>query len=88
MADKVKYEVKWCIALGTQFSLQISICVPKMAVASYLGLKNWLGSTHPPMQWVLGAISPGVKRPGREANHSPPTSAEVKNTWFYISTPP
>jgi hypothetical protein len=26
-----------------------------------------------------GALSPGVKRPGREADHSPP-SAEVKNT--------
>jgi len=23
--------------------------------------------------------SPGVKRPGREANHSPPSNAEVKN---------
>jgi hypothetical protein len=26
-----------------------------------------------------GAISPGVKRSGREADHSPPSSAEVKN---------
>jgi hypothetical protein len=26
-----------------------------------------------------GAISPGVKRPGREADHSPPSSAEVNN---------
>jgi hypothetical protein len=26
-----------------------------------------------------GALSPGVKRPGREADHSPPASAEVKN---------
>jgi hypothetical protein len=25
-----------------------------------------------------GAFSPGVKRPGREADHSPPSSAEVK----------
>jgi hypothetical protein len=37
-----------------------------------------LGPTHPPIQWVLGALSPGVKRPGRESDHSPPTSAEVK----------
>jgi hypothetical protein len=28
-----------------------------------------------------------VKRPGREADHSPPPSAEVKNAWSYISTP-
>jgi hypothetical protein len=25
--------------------------------------------------------------PGREAEHSPPSSAEVKNAWSYISTP-
>jgi hypothetical protein len=27
-----------------------------------------------------GALSPGIKRLGREADHSPPTSAEVKKT--------
>jgi hypothetical protein len=26
------------------------------------------------------ALSPGVKRPGREADHSPPASAEIKKT--------
>jgi hypothetical protein len=31
-----------------------------------------------PSQWVPGALSIGVKRPGREADHSPPSSAEVK----------
>jgi hypothetical protein len=35
-----------------------------------------------------GALSPGVKWPGREADHSPPTSAEVKRMWIYTSTPP
>jgi hypothetical protein len=39
-----------------------------------------LGPTQPPIQWVPWAISPGVKRPGREADHSPPSSAEVKNS--------
>jgi hypothetical protein len=33
------------------------------------------------------AFSLGVKRPGRESDHSPPSSAEVKNAWSYISTP-
>jgi hypothetical protein len=32
-------------------------------------------------------ITPGVKRPGGEANHSLPYNPEVKNTWNYISTP-
>jgi hypothetical protein len=30
------------------------------------------------VKWVPGALSLGVKRPGREADHSPPSSAEVK----------
>jgi hypothetical protein len=33
-----------------------------------------------------GALSWGVKRAGREADHSSPTSAEVKKTWIYTST--
>jgi len=39
-----------------------------------------LGPTQPPIQWVPGALSLGVKRPRREADHSP-SSAEVKNAW-------
>jgi hypothetical protein len=35
--------------------------------------------TQPPLQWVPEALFLGVKRPWREADHSPPSSAEVKN---------
>jgi hypothetical protein len=37
---------------------------------------------------VPGALSMGVKRPGREADHSPPSSAEVKE-WveLYLHSP-
>jgi hypothetical protein len=38
-----------------------------------------LGPTQPPIQRVPGPLSPGVKMPVREADHSPPSSAEVKN---------
>jgi hypothetical protein len=34
-----------------------------------------------------GGSFPGVKRQGREADHSSPTSAKVKKMWIYISTP-
>jgi len=34
-----------------------------------------------------GALSLGVKGSGREADHSPPSSAEVTNAWSCISTP-
>jgi hypothetical protein len=37
-----------------------------------------LGPTQTPIQWVQESLSVGVKRPGREADHSPPSSAEVK----------
>jgi hypothetical protein len=46
-----------------------------------------LGPTQPPIQWVPGTISLGVKRPGREADHSPLSSAEVKNASSCTSTP-
>jgi hypothetical protein len=46
-----------------------------------------LGPTQPPIQWIPGALSLGVKRPGREADHSSQSSAEVKNAWRYTSTP-
>jgi hypothetical protein len=38
-----------------------------------------VGPTQPPVQGVPGDLSLGVKRPGREADHSPLFSAEVKN---------
>jgi hypothetical protein len=34
-----------------------------------------------------GLFPPGLQRPGREADHSPPDSAEVKKMWIYTSTP-
>jgi hypothetical protein len=46
-----------------------------------------LGPTEPPIQGVPWALSLGVKRPRREAGHSPPPSAEVKNVWSYASIP-
>jgi len=39
-----------------------------------------------PIQWLLGTPSSGVKWLGCEADHSPPSSAVVKNTWSYTST--
>jgi len=35
-----------------------------------------------------GALTPGSKRPGREADHSLPSSAKVKNVWSYTAIPP
>jgi hypothetical protein len=46
-----------------------------------------LGPTQPPIQWVPGALTSGVNRPGCEVDHSTPSNAEV-NAWSYTSTPP
>jgi hypothetical protein len=40
------------------------------------------------IQWVLGALAPGVKQMGRETNHSPPSCVGVKNVWSYATTYP
>jgi hypothetical protein len=47
-----------------------------------------LGPTQPPIQWVPGALSLGVKRLGREADHSPPSRADVKESvGLYLHSP-
>jgi hypothetical protein len=57
--------------------------------------RTTLGPTQPPIQWVPGALSLGVRRPGRKADHSPPSSAEElyfdspNTSWWrgaYLST--
>jgi len=47
-----------------------------------------LGPTRPPIQRVLGTLIHEVKWLGSEANHSPLSSAEVKNVLSCTSTPP
>jgi hypothetical protein len=54
--------------------------IPGMETFSFLhAVQIDSGATGPHIQWVPEAPSPGVKWLGREAHHSPPPSAEVKN---------
>jgi hypothetical protein len=48
--------------------------------------RKFVRHIQPPIQWVPGDLTVGVKRPGREADLSPPSSADVKNGWHYTST--
>jgi hypothetical protein len=41
-----------------------------------------------PLRSVYRGSSPGLKRPGRDIDHSSLSSAEVENKWNYTSTPP
>jgi hypothetical protein len=59
----------------------ISLTVSQaQGVFSYFTAPRYVpGPTQPPNQWVPWALSLGVKRPGREADYSSPSSAEFKN---------
>jgi hypothetical protein len=47
-----------------------------------------LGPTQSPIRWEAGALSLGIKRPGREADYSPPFTAEVKEcVELYLHSP-
>jgi hypothetical protein len=67
-----------------------------VGVLVLMGASIFTSPYHPDWLWVSpnllsneywGLFPLGVKRPGREADHSPPTSAEIKKTWVYTSTP-
>jgi hypothetical protein len=70
-----------CIALATGWRIGIVGFDSWRGLGKFLfttASRTALGPTQPPIQWVPGTLSLGVKRPGREADHSPPSSAEVK----------
>jgi len=47
-----------------------------------------LETTQPPIQQETVAVSLGVKRQGHDADHSPPSSAEVKECMeLYVNSP-
>jgi hypothetical protein len=77
-----------CIALGygvndRGFEFRQVLSIFHFTTAS----RPALGPTRAPIQWVPGVLSLVVKRPGREADRSPSSSAKFKNAWSYTSTP-
>jgi hypothetical protein len=58
-----------------------------------LAYTQGISFSSPRPDWLWGPPSllsnwtPGVKRPGLEAGHSSPCSADVKNAWSYTSNP-
>jgi hypothetical protein len=60
----------------------------RLGIFLFTASRPALGPTHPPIQWVPGALSLGVKRPDRETDHSPPSSAEVREcVELYLHSP-
>jgi hypothetical protein len=80
------------VGIATGYRLENGRVGVRVAVGQELSLLHVVqigfGFTQPPIQWVPGALSSAVKRPGREADHSPPTSVEIKKIWIYTSNPP
>jgi hypothetical protein len=65
-------------------NVQKHICPGR--VKNCLHVVQTVSGAHPDSyQMGNGAVSPEVKRPGREADHSPPASAEVKKMWNHTS---
>jgi hypothetical protein len=51
----------------------------KKFFSSTITARSALGPTQSSIQWLPGVVFPGLKRQRRESDHSPPSSAEVKN---------
>jgi hypothetical protein len=78
------------VGIATAYGLEdrgVGVRVPVGSEFSLLHIVQ-TGSWADPGSYPMRALSPGVKRPGREADRSPPASAKVKKMWIYTSTPP
>jgi len=51
-------------------------------------MKEYLGPSQPPIQYIPAVVSPRMKRLGREADQSLPANAKVKNAWRFTSIHP
>jgi len=74
--------------LATGWTIGVRIPAETGNFSLHYRVQPALEPTQPPIRWLPEAPSLGVKRPGCEADHSPPSSAEVKNAWSYTSTFP
>jgi hypothetical protein len=68
------FQPKWCVYFLPHFSSSKCPC--------------WLWGPCSLLFNVYQGSFPGVKWPGREVNHSPASSAKIKNEWSYTSAIP
>jgi hypothetical protein len=72
------------VGTATSFKLDGRVSIPgrgKIFLFS-IASRPALGPTQPPEQWIAA-----VKRPESEADHSPPSRAEVKNDASHMKPP-
>ena len=70
--------------LTVRFGLQIPAALKDILFSQKSGPAVWPNQL--PLQWIPAALSPGVKRPGRNGHRLPPCSAGVKTEWSCNST--
>jgi hypothetical protein len=87
----VRWSCDSSVGVTTGYGLEdggVGVQVPVGQEFSFLHLQTDAG-VHPTSYTVgTGGSFLGDKAPGREADHSPPASAEVKKMSLYTSTPP
>jgi hypothetical protein len=85
------YEGKQCIGLRGHFNINRLPTHIILCTRTLRGVGIFLFTTatiQPPIQWVRGILFLGLKRPGREIDHSPPSSAEDKEyVELYLHSP-
>jgi hypothetical protein len=67
---------------ASEESKQVRKCMHCLNSDAFVRLYLFCFKTQPPVQWV-----PGIKRPGREADHSPPASRGQENMDLYTHSP-
>jgi hypothetical protein len=85
----VTAQLVWCWATGWMIRVLGFNCWWGLGIFLFTTTSRAaLGPTQPPIEWVPGALSLGVKWLGHEADHSPPSSAKVKEcVELYLHSP-
>jgi hypothetical protein len=72
VAQSVEYQtIDWTIGVQTPAEQRVFLLVFVLTPA--------VRPTQPPVQWVPGSFYGDKARPGRDTDHSPASSTEVKN---------
>jgi hypothetical protein len=73
--------------LDREVERRVSVVLMHGIIQVSIPFRQTLDPIQPSTLWILTVLPQRYKRQGREANQSPSTTAEVKKTSIYTSTP-